>query len=94
MEDKVICHIGRFSASKNHKFILEIARELVKKDKAAKFLLVGTGDLLQGIKARVTEVGMEKNVVFLGNRSDINAILSASDVFILPSFYEGLGIFD
>jgi len=54
--------------------------------------LVGVGDLQASIKNMVVNKGLEKNVIFAGLRSDIPNLLSAMDVFLLPSLYEGLGI--
>ena len=44
----------------------------------------------ESIKKKVIEMHLEENVIFTGIRSDIPQILSAMDVFILPSFFEGM----
>ena len=47
---------------------------------------------MNDIKKKVSEYKIEKSVVFLNNRQDVNELYQAFDLFILPSIYEGLGI--
>lgn len=91
-EDIVVCHIGRFINAKNHSFLLEVANEMIKRNDKIKLLLVGTGDLKNEIEDKVKELGIGKNVYLTGIRNDIPNILNNSDLFILPSIYEGLGL--
>ncbi len=91
IEDKlVIGHIGRFNHQKNHDFLLDIFKEIKKKNENAALLLVGKGELESQIKEKIARLGLEESVVFTGVRSDIPALLSAMDVFVFPSFYEGM----
>ena len=55
-------------------------------------LLVGTGPLENDIKKKVSDMGLDECVHFLGNRKDMNRIYQAMDVFVFPSAFEGLGI--
>lgn len=91
-EDFVIGHIGRFDVPKNHKFLIEIYEEIYKINKNSKLILVGSGKLEDEIKKIVNEKKLTKNVIFLGNRNDINEILNAFDIFVFPSLYEGLPV--
>ncbi|MBO5348486.1 MAG: glycosyltransferase family 1 protein [Clostridia bacterium] len=91
-ENFVVGHVGRFHPQKNHKFLLDVFNEIKKKKENAKLILVGNGPLENEIKSRVEELKMEKDVIFLGNRSDMNLIYQAMDVFVFPSLFEGLGI--
>lgn len=86
----VIGHIGRFNQQKNHKFLLEIFNCIRNEKKNTMLLLVGKGELESDIRKQVTTLGLDKQVIFAGVRSDIPAILSAMDVLALPSFYEGM----
>lgn len=88
----VIGHIGRFVQQKNHIFLIDIFNEIVKKNKDTVLLLAGQGPLMEETKAKVKELGIEKNVQFLGQRSDANELYQAFDVFLLPSLYEGLPV--
>ncbi|MCI6465360.1 MAG: glycosyltransferase [Faecalicatena sp.] len=88
----VIGHVGRFNEPKNHEFLLNIFYEVSKHDKNAVLLLVGTGDLLETIKDKAKQLGILNRVKFVGQRSDVNELLQAMDVFVFPSFFEGLGM--
>lgn len=89
-EDFVIGHVGRFNPQKNHNFIIDVFNFVHKKNTAAKLVLVGTGDGQKAIKEKVESLALSDSVLFLGNRTDVNKILQAMDVFLFPSLYEGL----
>ena len=88
----VIGHIGRFVQQKNHDFLIDIFNEIYKQNKNAILLLAGDGPLKEDIQYKVKELGLEKNVQFLGQRDDANELYQAMDVFVLPSLYEGLPV--
>ena len=91
-DKKIIGHVGRFSEVKNHRFLLEIFVSILRKDPSFHLILIGTGELENGIKKRAVELGIAEHVSFLGLRSDINSLMQAMDVFVMPSFYEGLPV--
>lgn len=86
----VVGHIGRFVPQKNHNFLIKIFCELKKCNKDSKLVLVGTGPLESNIKRYCDELNIEKDVIFAGVRDDIPSLLSAFDIFLLPSLYEGM----
>ena len=88
--DIVIGNVGRFEQQKNHKFIIEIFEELYNINHNYKLFLVGKGKLEQEIKDMVKEKEFCKNVIFFGVRKDVYNIYQAMDIFLLPSFFEGL----
>lgn len=88
----VVGHIGRFSTPKNHKFLIDIFKVVHERNNNAILLLVGDGELRKSIESKVRDLGLESSVIFTGVRADISEMLQAIDVFVLPSFYEGLGI--
>ncbi len=90
-DELVVGHVGRFFPQKNHEFLIDIFAELVKK-RNAKLILVGDGYLRQNIEKKVADMGLKDAVVFTGLRSDVYDILSAMDVFVIPSLYEGLSL--
>ena len=89
-EKLVVGHVGRFVRQKNHDYLLEIFWEIRKKQENAVLLLVGIGSLEGQIRDRVRELGLTDSVIFAGQRFDIPALLSAMDVFVFPSFHEGM----
>lgn len=93
IKDKfVIGHVGRFMYQKNHKFLIEIFYEVIKHRKNAVLLLIGEGDLLDEIRNMVSQLKIDDKVLFLGARKDVDKLYQAMDIFVLPSFYEGLPV--
>lgn len=88
----VIGHVGRFNYPKNHDFLIDIFNEVHKMLNNSKLLLVGTGDLEGGIRKKVNELNLTNDVIFLGNRNDVNELMQAMDIFVFPSHYEGLPV--
>lgn len=86
----VIGHIGRFNEQKNHEFLLEIFDQVLAVRDNAVLLMVGNGNLIDDIQSKARKKGIYDKCIFAGIRSDINEILSAMDVFVFPSFYEGM----
>lgn len=88
----VVGHVGRLSYQKNHKFLIDIFNELLKMNQKAVLLLVGVGEKKEEIKKQIEELGIQNKVMFLGNRSDVNELYQAMDVFVLPSLFEGIPV--
>lgn len=89
---KVIGCIGRLAPQKNHVFLLKIMRQVVDRDPKTILLIIGDGPLKGHLLNEVQTLGLADNVKFLGVRNDIPSLLSAMDLFVLPSLFEGLGI--
>lgn len=91
IEEKfVVGHVGRFNHQKNHCFLVEIFSEIVKKNDNSVLLLVGKGELENEIKGKIKLLNLEDKVIFTGVRADVPDILMAMDVFIFPSYFEGM----
>ena len=91
LEDKyVIGHVGRFQYQKNHEFLVDVFNEYLKLDDNAVLMLVGQGEGEKVIREKVVNLGITDKVMFMGVRSDVNKLLQAMDIFVLPSHFEGL----
>jgi glycosyltransferase involved in cell wall biosynthesis len=87
-------YIGRFEPVKNPLFTLQIIRTCKEMypQKKIRLIAVGTGSL-EGEFARLTEeLNLDDCVTTLGYRSDVGEILSALDVFLMPSLHEGVSL--
>lgn len=85
-------NVGRFTNQKNHTFLIDIFMEIHKQNKDTKLIIVGIGEKEEEIKEKVKSLGLDKVVIFAGFRKDVNKIMQAMDVFLLPSLYEGLPV--
>ncbi|MEW4225655.1 glycosyltransferase family 1 protein [Rossellomorea marisflavi] len=85
-------HVGSFTQPKNHKFLIEIFFEIQQKNKDAKLLLIGSGELQNTIIRQVEELGISEKVLFLGSVPNVNDYMQAMDIFVFPSIFEGLGM--
>lgn len=88
----VVGHVGRISYQKNHKFLVEIFNELLKMEPNSILLLVGVGEKEEEVREQIQKLGINEKVRFLGNRSDVNELYQAMDVFVMPSFFEGIPV--
>lgn len=88
----VIGNVGRFSTPKNHPFTFEVFKALKDQVKNSKLMLVGDGELMDDAKDRVKELGLEKDVIFVGRVNNVQDYVQAMDVFVFPSLWEGLGL--
>lgn len=85
-------HVGRFTAVKNHEFLLQIFTQIKKIHSDSVLLFVGTGEKEEEIREKVRCSHLDSSVRFLGTRSDVPELLQAMDAFVLPSHYEGLPV--
>jgi len=86
---KVIGYVGRLSPEKNLSTLLS-SLITIPKDYDLKLMLVGAGPLENSLKNFVIDNNIEDKVIFCGLRNDVRQILSALDIFALPSYTEGL----
>lgn len=86
----VIGHVGRFEVQKNHEGLIDIFAETMKKIPDAVLLLVGDGVLKSQIQEKAEKAGILDRIIFAGVRKDVAEILSAMDLFLFPSLFEGL----
>ena len=91
-----LLHVGRFSYQKNHSFLLDIFKEVHRIQPDSVLLLVGDtteeSEFLMEVKRKIKAYGLENVVRLLGRRDDVNKIMQAADVLVMPSFFEGLTV--
>lgn len=93
MNNKIILGtVGRLAPQKNPLFLVDIMKEIRKRDDRVEFLHLGDGDLHSEMQAAVSEAGLEAVYHLLGNQTAVADYLNAMDVFLLPSRYEGFPI--
>ena len=87
-----VLQVGRFTPVKNQLFTCEIARELKARGKKIRILCAGNvgGDYDEQVKAKIAEYGLDKHMLLLGVRKDIDVLMRKASAFLLPSLYEGM----
>lgn len=88
----VLIHTGRFLEQKNHRFVIEVFKNVKKRYPQTKLLLLGEGDLVDEMKELVESYQLTSDIIFMGVQADVQKFLSAADCYIMPSFYEGLPV--
>ena len=93
---KIVTTIGRVNELKGHIFFIKAAELVLKKFPDIKFLVVGDTQLDKDLYKKLIKIirnkNLESKIIFTGIRQDIPEILAVSDVFVLPSIYEGLAL--
>lgn len=90
--ENTLIHIGHFTYAKNNFFLMDVMKEVTKRDENAVLLSVGTGADFDAVRDYAKKLGIDRNVQFLGVRDDVPDLLCAADVFIFPSRFEGLSV--
>lgn len=86
----LIGHVGRFMPQKNQAFLVDVLADLLPNRPKTMLAFVGDGPDKADVQQHAEELGVSDHVLFLGQRSDVNRLYQAFDVFCLPSLYEGL----
>ncbi|KAA5476055.1 glycosyltransferase [Bacteroides caccae] len=88
--DKFVVSIGELDDNKNHVTVIRALAKLPHKD--WKYVLCGVGPNRDILFSEVAGLGLKDNVIFAGYRSDIPDILNAADIFVFPSYHEGMPV--
>lgn len=87
----LVLSVGELNENKNHQVIIRALSSLTEL-KNIHYLICGKGDLLETLSNLTRELGLEDRVHFLGYRTDVVDICAQADVFVLPSYREGLSV--
>jgi 1,2-diacylglycerol 3-beta-glucosyltransferase len=89
-DELVIGSIAHIRPEKNHKFLINAFQLVLKKFPNIRLILAGEDQMNGEMKCLAKQLGIEENVIFLGKRDDVPAILNIIDLFCLTSFHEGM----
>ena len=84
--------VGRLNVQKDHPNLLTAFSALPSSYELARLAIIGAGEEEENLKARVIQLGLSDRVHFLGLRRNVNEWMSAADVFVLSSAWEGFGL--
>lgn len=89
--DTVIGVVGRLTPVKGHRTFLESATSIASRDNhGLKFLIVGEGPSEVSLRQMAIDLGIDERVIFIGHRNDVYDVIEAIDIFVLPSYHEGI----
>lgn len=92
-EDEILLgHIGRFVEQKNHKFLIDIVKELKQRNFNCRLMLLGEGYLKPEIFQYAEACGVASYIIDAGVQKDAYRFYQAFDYFLLPSLHEGLPV--
>ena len=86
----VIGHVGNFMKEKNHKFIFDITKFAIGKNKDIRLLCVGSGRLMDEARDYLSKQGLNDYVHITGSVNNPEDYMSAMDIVLMPSIHEGL----
>ncbi len=92
--EKLILFLGRVTMQKGPEFFLEAATKIIENNEKVRFVIAGKGDKLQEIIESGAYAELRHKIHFTGflNRSEVQYILSITDVFCMPSVSEPFGL--
>ncbi len=85
----VLGHVGHYAAVKNQSFLLSLLPAILEKRPETMLIMFGEGDGRESLARIIRERKLEDHAVLAGNSNEINKVLSAFDVFLFPSLFEG-----
>ena len=88
----VIGHVGRFNYVKNQLFLLDAFKYILDSMDNCQLVLIGYGEDEQKIRDKIIALNLTDKVSVLINRSDVDALYQAMDIFVMPSLFEGLPV--
>lgn len=91
-ENFVFGNIGRLCPQKNQLFLIDIFNNIRNRKKNSKLVIVGDGPLKEKIQEKIEKMNLEKDVIILESREDVQDMYQIFDLFLFPTMYEGLGI--
>lgn len=90
--DVVLSTMARLTKQKGHEFLIAAMPAILERCPAVRLLLLGEGELREPLANQARALGVEGRISFLGVRSDIPDVLAQTDVFVLPSLWEGTSL--
>ncbi|MEH1947635.1 MAG: glycosyltransferase, partial [Nostoc sp.] len=82
--------VGRFDPPKDYPTTIKAFAIVLKQNPTALLIIVGIGKLQSDIEELVKELQIESNVIFLGTRSDVVALMNGADAYLMSSAWEGM----
>ncbi|MFI3262178.1 MAG: glycosyltransferase family 4 protein [Rikenellaceae bacterium] len=94
VKEKVVTFLGRITYQKGPEYFVEAAAKVLEKNKNVRFVMAGSGDMLNKMILRVAKLGISDKFHFTGflKGKDVGKMFTLSDVYVMPSVSEPFGI--
>lgn len=94
VEEKVVTFMGRITLQKGPEYFIEAANLVLKKMKNVRFVMAGSGDMMNRMIRRAAKLGITSNFHFTGflKGQEVDKMFSISDLYVMPSVSEPFGI--
>ncbi|MCE1226583.1 MAG: glycosyltransferase [Geobacteraceae bacterium] len=86
----IVASAGRLSPEKNYATMIEVAQQVCKENRQVYFMVFGEGFLRPELQQKIHAAGLDRRFFLPGFRKDLQSLLPQIDIFMLPSFTEGL----
>jgi len=87
---KLVGYVGRLSPEKNLITLINSVAKAIQDNPLIRLVIIGTGSYESHLRDEIRKHHLEDKVIFCGLRNDISRVLSGLDIFVLPSYTEGL----
>ena len=87
---KVILTVARMAKQKGYDDLLAAVPQIVARETRALFVWAGVGAERERLFRSSQELGLSDRIFFVGQRADVPDLMTAADLFVLPSLFEGL----
>ena len=94
VKDKVVTFLGRITFQKGPEYFIEAAAKVLKRTKGVRFVMAGSGDMMNRSIRHVARLGISDRFHFTGflRGADVQKMFALSDVYVMPSVSEPFGI--
>jgi glycosyltransferase involved in cell wall biosynthesis len=89
--EKVVINVAHLAGHKGQEFLVRAIPRVVTIIPEVRFFIVGKGELMAELKALAASLGITRELIFTGFRSDVGAFYKIADLFVMSSVQEGLG---
>ncbi len=94
VEEKVVTFLGRLTFQKGPEYFIEAAHQVLQRSDNVRFVMAGSGDMMNKLIKRVAKLGISDRFHFTGflQGADVDKMFALSDVFVMPSVSEPFGL--
>jgi len=92
--DQIVLFLGRMTMQKGPDYFLKMAKKVLELKKNVKFIMAGSGDMMEQVIRMSVDLGIERNVLFSGflKGNEVEQAYSSADLYVMPSVSEPFGI--